>query len=134
MATLALYTGAQSQTKSRLKKNNRSIEIAGNWKLISIETNTHVIDTAFQKSNKLSITFTGDHTYKCFLSENTCYGTYNLKNGFFMNAGGCTKICCDDEISTKFYDYLIHADGAMIDNKHHLVILSQEHILTFERQ
>lgn len=131
---LSLCAGAQSKAKISAKKSTRLNEIVGNWKLISIQTYTHIIDIAFQNSNKLSITFTGDRTYKCFLSENTCYGTYNLKNGFFINAGGCTKICCDDEISKKFYDYLIHADGSMIDNKHHLVILSQEHILTFERQ
>lgn len=130
----SLYAGAQSETKNSSKTTQRPIEIVGNWKLISVKTNSYVIDTSFQKPHKLSITFSGDHTYKCFLSANTCYGTYRTSNGFFINSGGCTKICCDDEISNQFYDYLINADGAMINNKQQLTINSKEHILTFERQ
>jgi hypothetical protein len=134
LVILSLCAGAQSKAKAPSTKNTRLNEIVGSWKLVSVKDLKSKIDTSFQKPNNLSITFVGDHTYKCFLSENTCYGTYNTKNGFFINSGGCTKICCDDEISKQFYDYLINADGAMINNKQQLTIISKEHILTFERQ
>lgn len=112
----------------------QKIDLIGHWKLSSVKnTITNVIDTTFQNADYLSIMFTGNHTYKCFLSTNTVMGNYITEDGFSIKSGSFTKMCCDDEKSLKFYDLLLGAKGYLFKSGS-LKIFTMNFELSFEKQ
>lgn len=108
--------------------------IFGQWKLTSVkDTINNKIDTTFQNSGNLSVFFVDNNNYTIFLSENTCYGTYKTENGLTISSGTCTKICCDDDKSIKFYRMLLDANKYKIKNEN-LLIYSKILELTFSKK
>lgn len=108
-------------------------DLIGHWKLTYVKDPiTNVADTMFENVDYLSIMFTGNHTYKCFLSVNTVMGTYMTDGGFSIKSGSSTKICCDDEKSLKFYDLLLGAKGYMFKFGS-LKIFTMNYELNFEK-
>lgn len=109
-------------------------DLIGKWKLESVKNiSGNTIDSTFLNTGNLSILFVDNKNYKIFLSENTCYGTYKTGNILSFSSGNCTKICCDDDMSIKFYQIILDASGYKIKDGN-LLLYSKLKELKFSKQ
>ena len=115
-------------------------ELLGTWQ---IDTSSCITINKYQTGNDfkehaseniLTIIFLNDSTFKAILSPNSCFGEYHIdKESIKINCGGCTKICCDSELSLMYYNKLKSVTRFEIINGD-LVLSSEKERLYFKRK